>query len=57
MPSRAIAIDPKLIVKNSKFTAAIPILPMPLATLCFVFNLLVPGLGKKITLKLKVFSN
>ena len=40
------AIDPKLIVRNSAVRAAIPILPMPLATLCFVLNLLVPGFGK-----------
>ena len=39
-------IDPKLIEKNSIVRAAIPILPMPLATLCFFLNLLIPGLGK-----------
>jgi len=42
---RALAIDPKLIVRDSPVRAAIPILPMPLATLCFVLNLLVPGFG------------
>ena len=39
-------LDPKLIVRDSPVRAAIPILPMPLATLCFVLNLLVPGFGK-----------
>jgi hypothetical protein len=43
----AVPIDPKLIVRDSPVRAAIPILPMPLAMLCFVFNLLVPGLGKQ----------
>ena len=49
---RTLAIDPKLIVKDSPVRAAIPILPMPLATLCFVLNLLVPGFGKM----LKIFE-
>ena len=40
------AIDPKLIVRKSTTRAAIPILPMPAATFCFVLNLLIPGLGK-----------
>ena len=38
-------IDPKLIARNSPVRGAIPILPMPVATFCFVLNLLVPGLG------------
>lgn len=42
-----VEIDPKLIVRDSSVRGAIPILPMPLATLCFVLNLLVPGLGKE----------
>ena len=40
-----VEIDPKLIVRDSSVRGAIPILPMPLATFCFVLNLLVPGLG------------
>ena len=43
-------IDPKLIEKNSIVRAAIPILPIPLATFCFFLNLLVPGLGEFCTL-------
>ena len=38
-------IDPKLIVKDSTVRGAIPILPLPLATILFVFNLIVPGSG------------
>ena len=39
-------IDPTLIVKNSAIRAAIPILPVPVAMMCFVFNVFVPGSGQ-----------
>ena len=39
-------IDPSLIVKNSAIRAAIPILPVPSAIVCFLFNLFIPGSGK-----------
>ena len=38
-------IDPSLQVKDSSFRAAIPILPLPAAIVCFVFNLMLPGTG------------
>ena len=38
-------IDPTLIVNNSAIRAAIPILPVPVAMMCFVFNVFVPGSG------------
>ena len=39
-------IDPTLIVNNSAIRAAIPILPVPVAMMCFVFNVFVPGSGQ-----------
>ena len=38
-------IDPTLIVNNSAIRAAIPILPVPVAMMCFVFNVFIPGSG------------
>ena len=40
-------IDPALIVNNSTIRAAIPILPLPVAMMCFVFNVFIPGSGKQ----------
>ena len=39
-------IDPTLIVNNSAIRAAIPILPIPVAMMCFVFNVFIPGSGQ-----------
>ena len=39
------AIDPGLVVKGSLFRASMPVLPVPVAIVCFVCNLFLPGSG------------
>ena len=45
MASNGKKVDPTLIVNNSAIRAAIPILPVPVAMMCFVFNVFIPGSG------------
>ena len=44
-------LDPQLLVTDSAMYAAIPVLPLPVAVLCFLFNVFAPGLGKRSFIK------
>lgn len=39
-------IDPNLIVKDSIVRGSIPVLPLPMATVLFGFNVILPGSGE-----------
>ncbi|KAJ9588346.1 hypothetical protein L9F63_018272, partial [Diploptera punctata] len=38
-------LDPSLLEQGSMMRGAIPVLPVPLAWICLIFNIIVPGLG------------
>ena len=57
MCHKDIIIDPNLIVKNSAIRAAIPVLPLPSAIVCFVFNVFIPGSGKHLEYKCVTHDN